>query len=36
LIERIEKQTGKRLNPRSFVLDTLGQLAGQLAHGDRQ
>ncbi len=30
LIERIEKQTGKRLHPRSFVLDTLGQLANQL------
>jgi hypothetical protein len=30
LIERIEKQTGKRLHPRSFVLDTLGQLASQL------
>jgi hypothetical protein len=30
LIARIEKQTGKRLHPRSFVLDTLGQLASQL------
>jgi non-ribosomal peptide synthetase component F/aryl carrier-like protein len=30
MIEQIEQQTGKRLHPRSFVLDTLGQLAGQL------
>jgi non-ribosomal peptide synthetase component E (peptide arylation enzyme) len=30
LIEQIEQQTGKRLSPRSFVVDTLGQLAGQL------
>ena len=30
LIERIERQTGKRLHPRSFVLDTLGQLASQI------
>jgi hypothetical protein len=30
MIERIQQQTGKRLHPRSFVLDTLGQLASQL------